>query len=156
MVKKFKVSFEAETDDQGFTHAPHETTRQYAEGADGFLIGVPLDAEITEIKPQFEAGWYRFLSGDPYQETSYWSEQDFVDYGDASRFIEKYQRMNPPTPYEESKYKDGYYRMSDGYEYRREAGRWYCNFVNSDGWVTSSYNDDTIEDDHSVVWERPL
>lgn len=101
MVKKFKVSFEAETDDRGFTHAPHETTRQYAEGADGFLIGVPIDAEITEIKPQFEAGWYQDID---LEDVSFWSADQIQDWDvDAPDrpFDQTFRRMNPPTPYEE-------------------------------------------------------
>lgn len=63
-------------------------------------LGIPRSATITEIKPEFEAGWYQYYDGTTLNSgVSFWTLDEIES---VFNFNRNYRRMNPPTPYEES------------------------------------------------------
>jgi hypothetical protein len=122
-------------------------------GEYGYTVRVPADAVITETAPAAVAGWYRRDDVDQ-TDVFHWTAEEIEEYP-ADQFYRNYTRMKAPEPWveePEAKYKDGYYRMDDGYLYRRQAGRWELFLARLGGWDGSSHDDNDIESDYSVTY----
>jgi hypothetical protein len=118
----------------------------------GDFFPIPADAVITELAPAVVsvAGWYR-RNEKGVLDVLHWTAEEIEEYP-AEQFYQNFTRMKDPEPWVEKKYKDGYYRMGDGYLYRRQAGRWEMFLPTSGGWDESSYTDDNIEEDCTVQY----
>jgi hypothetical protein len=121
----------------------------------GDFLPIPADAVITEIAPVAVAGWYQSIRGNS-DIITFWRVEEIEGGWDTIQdFLDTHTRMKAPEPWveePEAKYKDGYYRMDDGYLYRREAGKWSLQWRHSLDWDESSYDDDDIESDNSVTY----
>jgi hypothetical protein len=156
---KYHVEFDVETKGPWRRESSERTGMQYANRLDsafgdrGWSLGVPADAVITEITPAAVAGWY-LRNEEGVLDVLHWTAKEIEEYP-ASAFHQNFTRMKDPETWveePEGKYKDGYYRMDDGYLYRREAGKWSLQWKNSLDWDESFYDDDTIEEDCSVQY----
>jgi len=78
MSKRFRVTYEMETTDEGFVQSVATPRHKYAIDSTGRNIYVPDEAEIEEIveEPPFEPGYYRLnyaTPNSPYNACSaYW------------------------------------------------------------------------------------
>lgn len=103
VVPKYHVEFDVETNEEW---SEGSTCFHLDNGYKGYDLWIPNTATITEIKPEFEAGWYQDLDeGDEYLHVAYWDLDEIESYGTDYRgrtFGERMVRMNPPTPYEEA------------------------------------------------------
>jgi hypothetical protein len=155
VVPKYHVEFDVESDEEWLVDGDF-TKMVHGVKPNDLSIWVPTDAVITELAPEAVAGWYQ--RQDPERkDVFYWDAQEIEEYP-AEEFYSIYQRMKDPEPWAEVRYQDGYYRMSDGYLYRRDGGTWYLCFSSTGGWDTSSYDDDTIEEGCTVQYlgtEKP-
>ena len=134
LVKKWHVEFDYEGHD----------------GLDGWTSPSTTDnLVITEITPKIPAGWYVRTDLPVVSEVYHFNEDELEDV--VSDWLDKHMRVNPPTPYVEEKYTDGYYLTDEGVRCRRIDGVWEFMF-SEENWLESSFTDDNIEAEGHVTF----
>lgn len=143
---KFHVEFDANVNDLLADEFAEDLEISY--GAENVVI--------TEIQPKTPGGWYVRTDFPVVSEVYYFTEDELEDVN--SDWSDKHMRVNPPTPYVEEKYTDGYYWSVDYTNpewgksaWRRLDGVW--SWKAGGGWIKSTYTDEDIEQDQMFVPE---